>query len=389
MKNTSCKLGVIGFGLRAETLCRNFLEGELPVSVCAVADIDRENARKHLCAAGFSPEDVRFYHEPLRMLQEESLDGIFIGTNCESHATLICLAAPFGLPLFLEKPVCTDEAQWRQLHGLCRAKAPQAVISFPLRLSPLCQEAKKILDSGKLGTLSQIQAVNNVSYGQVYYRSWYRDEIRTGGLFLQKATHDIDLIQYLLNELPVLVAAMESKTVYKGGRPAGLHCPECDEYRTCPESTFSMRTRQKEPVNEENCVFAEDTGNHDSASILLQFGSGVHAVYTQNFVARRTAAKRCVRIIGHEASLEFDFITASLRLISHHTDTVLTQQVGTLGLSHYGGDRALAENFVTVMQQRGDSASPLAAGMESALTCLMAKQSADRHQFVHRHSFLP
>ena len=83
---------------------------------------------------------------------------------------------------------------------------------------------------------------------QVYYHSWYRDPSETGGLFLQKATHDIDYIHFLTGERPVSVCAKTAKLHFKGDRPAGLHCPDCPDYRTCPESSYVVGRILKEDV---------------------------------------------------------------------------------------------------------------------------------------------
>ena len=68
------------------------------------------------------------------------------------------------------------------------------MVSFPLHVTCIVQEMKRLVDSGALGDVVSVQAVNNVPYGGVYYHSWYRDAALTGGLFLQKSTHDIDYI---------------------------------------------------------------------------------------------------------------------------------------------------------------------------------------------------
>ena len=59
----------------------------------------------------------------------------------------------------------------------------------------------------------------------------------------------------------------------------------------------------------EGCSFANDTGNHDSASVLIRYDNGVHAVYTQNFITRKDAGKRGAIIIGYKGTLEFDWGT--------------------------------------------------------------------------------
>ncbi|MDE0229132.1 MAG: ABC transporter permease [Spirochaetaceae bacterium] len=46
----------------------------------------------------------------------------------------------------------------------------------------------------------QVTAVNYVPYGTVYWEQRYRDYDITGGLFLQKATHDLDYLMYLLGQ---------------------------------------------------------------------------------------------------------------------------------------------------------------------------------------------
>lgn len=52
------------------------------------------------------------------------------------------------------------------------------VVSFPLRVTPLVKLAKEIVQSGKLGSIKHVQAVNNVPYGGVYYHSWYRVTVK-------------------------------------------------------------------------------------------------------------------------------------------------------------------------------------------------------------------
>ncbi len=148
----------------------------------------------------------------------------------------------------MPRPVCITRPQYEQLRRAAAGKEKQVVVSFPLRLSSITLEMKRIVDSGVLGRLTMVQAVNNVPYGSVYYHSWYRDPAETGGLFLQKATHDIDYIHFLTGERPVSVCAKTAKLHFKGDRPAGLHCPDCPDYRTCPESSYVVKNILKEDV---------------------------------------------------------------------------------------------------------------------------------------------
>jgi len=363
------KLGAIGYGLRASHMIKEILKADPDCRLVAVVDPKREQ-----CGAG---PDVRYYNRTEAMLEEEQLDGIIIGTRCSLHTELALKVLPTGIPLYLEKPVSTTMEDLLRLKAGHEASPSPVTVSFPLRLTTIVQLAKEIIDSGKIGTVEHVQAVNNVPYGGVYYHSWYRDEGITGGMFLQKATHDFDYINAVLGMQPIEVCAMKSKQIFKGTKPAGLKCKACDENRTCAESTAF----QPELADDwQYCCFAEDTGNEDSGSALLRYESGMHASYSQNFFARRGAGNRGARFLGYKGTLEFDFMTCKMKVFMHHTPRVETYEFEA-GDGHFGGDTVLAENFVSMMRGKAASLSTLDDGLMSALMCLKAKESAETGQF--------
>jgi len=251
------------------------------------------------------------------------------------------------------------------------------VVSFPLRLTTIVLLAKEIIDSGKIGTVEHVQAINNVPYGSVYFQSWYRDERETGGLFLQKATHDFDYINSLLGARPVQISAMTSKQIFKGSRPAGLKCGDCGDNRTCPDSSLF---KNADSQSWDSCCYAEDTGNEDSGSSLIRYESGMHVSYSQNFFVRRGAGSRGARLMGYKGTLDFDFYTGKVNVVMHHTPRVETYDISG-GEGHFGGDTALAQNFIDIMQKGADSLSTLDDGLMSALMCLKAKESAETGMF--------
>ena len=254
------------------------------------------------------------------------------------------------------------------------------VVSFPLRASPIIKLIKKLADSGEIGRIAHVEAVNNVPYGGVYYHSWYRDAALTGGLFLQKSTHDIDYITHILGKRPVSVAALTSKMYFKGNKPAGLHCPDCPEYRTCPESSFVVEHRRKEEPSGELCCFARDTGNEDVGAALFTCEDGTLISYHQTFLVKNDAGRRGARFIGTRASAEFDFYTAQLRVDYYdERHTAVHQFHYPEGLVHFGGDEALARGFAEVLE---GAPSPLGLehGLASAAACLAARRAAQTHR---------
>lgn len=244
----------------------------------------------------------------------------------------------------------------------------------------MCGLARELVDSGVIGTIEHVQAVNNVPiYSSVYYHGWMRDERETGGLWLQKATHDFDYLNSLIRQRPTRIAAMESKTVFTGDMPAGLQCADCQLQLECPESPFNPEFPHDPSLQFEAdwwCAFAVDTGNHDSASALIQYESGLHAVYSQNFYSRQSAAARGATLIGYRGTIAFDWYRAELTVHHHHSAKIDRYRFNAnTEDGHHGGDEALARDFLAVLAGTSRGNSPLGAAILSAQMCLLARES--------------
>lgn len=61
---------------------------------------------------------------------------------------------------------------------------------------------------------------------------------------MQKATNYVDYLRYASEQTPQIVAAMESKIVFKGSLSAGTAGPACTQYRPCAESTYILPVLQ-------------------------------------------------------------------------------------------------------------------------------------------------
>ncbi|BDI32076.1 hypothetical protein CCAX7_41270 [Capsulimonas corticalis] len=375
------RLGVIGYGERARHMVRIMRSQDPNVSLAAIADPQCDSIAAKLHDDGRVGDDVHLYKTADEMLDAEALDGVVIGTRCSLHAAMAVKVLARDIALFLEKPVATTMPD---LLALRAASSPRVVVSFPLRLSPLAQLAREIIDSGKIGTVEHVQAWNNVPYGNVYFQTWYRDETETQGLFLQKATHDFDYINFLLaGNRPVAISAMTSKQIFKGTHPAGLKCMDCAEKKTCFESPYHPSRSAPLALDmpaKEMCAFAVDTGNEDSGSALIQYASGMHVVYSQNFFARNKAAKRGATLLGYKGTIEFDWFTNELKVFQHHSPHVETHTFDNNAI-HGGGDEVLATNFLAVIRGESESVSPMEEGLLNTLMCLKAKESAATHQF--------
>src|SRR5579871_1628639 len=232
------RLGVIGYGRRIRHVLMTIGQFKAGTQVVAVLDPQAEALRRQYTD---DLQQATFYDDLEQMLDQGRLDGVLIGTRCSLHAPYAVSVLERHLPLFLEKPIATSWEQVGQLRAAAGRSRSPVVVSFPLRVSHLCETARALIDDGAIGAIGQVQATNNVPfYGSGYYHGWMRDEQETGGLWLQKATHDFDYINSLVRQRPTSVCAMESKTVFRGEMPVGLKCVDCTRQDECMESPYNL-----------------------------------------------------------------------------------------------------------------------------------------------------
>lgn len=356
------KLAVIGLGGRMGHLLNNIFRKEIPdFHVVGLIDPDEVSTRAKL-----TPEEqstVIYCRSVKELLKKTKPDAIAIGTRCDLHTPYAVEVLAHSVPLFIEKPVAVTMQQARALEKAAERSRSKTVVSFPMRVSPLCRHVHKMLENGAVGSVEHILGINYVPYGKVYFERWYRDNSIGRGLILQKATHDFDYLSYLAGSPIVRVATMLSQ-----GR---VH------------KDISLKKNAKD----ESAYFYEKIGtpetgmNEDSSTTLLEFANGAKGVYTQVFFTRRHAA-RGATISGRLGTLFLEFYERQIKLVRHQEPLTNVTTMDPYSGQHFGGDPALGKNFADVVLRGAASQTPLITGLQSAYACLAANTSARQGKFV-------
>lgn len=382
------RLGVVGHGGRVSSMINYEMRPQDPdLKVVAIVDPDREGARARLPEQ--DRDGVAFYDTLDEMVRGAELDGLAIGTRCDLHTPYAIEASRYEIPLFLEKPVANSMEQALALEEAFSASACPVVVSFPLRVSPLCVMAHEMIELGAVGAPDHVMATNYVPYGTCYFDAFYRNYSVTQGLFLQKATHDFDYLMYLMDSPIVRIAAMATRgRIFGGDKPAGLVCSDCPEARECLESPENRKFNGAGgTLGDHPCVFGEEIGspesgmNEDSSSALMEFANGAHGIYTQVFYTRRDAGTRGATVSGYYGTVSFDWYTNELKRVRHHDPFSDTVRAGDVG-SHMGGDTQLARDFLGLIAGTRPSRTPIETGLQSVYACLAARDSALTGQFL-------
>ncbi len=351
------KIAIIGCGGRIAGMVQTMHQLDQSITVNAILDPDPA-ARDRLI------EPVRrsvALVDSIDALLAAKPDAIAIGTRCNLHAPLAAAVAASGLPLFLEKPVAITGEQAAALRRAYAGRPNLVVVSFPLRLTPLADEVKRIIRSPDFGRVEHLSAINYVPYGDVYFTSWYRDAAITQGLFLQKATHDLDYLMDLAGSPITEVSAMATHgRVYRDDASAD----------------------RSEPAHYLPAIGTPGGGmNEDSSSVLFRFADGRHGVYTQQFFTRGKAGFRGATLGSLNGTLRFDWYQGAIEHW-HHGNPFCHRAVLDGTVSHWGGDLALARAFIACVRDGAPSPAPLSAGLRSAYACIAAKASAESGRFM-------
>jgi predicted dehydrogenase len=135
------------------------------------------------------------------MLDDRSVDGVVIAVPPRATFEVLERVAETGRPCLAEKPVATSKASILLLEHLARTSSP-VVAPFNRRYQPHVRHARAVLEAGKVGRVTNIEAM---------WRGPYRDRFASGsgtyrasacsreGVLLDSGTHALDAISLLLN----------------------------------------------------------------------------------------------------------------------------------------------------------------------------------------------
>ena len=139
------------------------------------------------------------------VLEDKSLDAIFIVTRHHTHADLVCRALQTGKAVFVEKPLAlTGEELERIISVVNSTGNDRLMVGFNRRFAPMLDHLKALF--GQPGTSSVTRYLVNA--GQLDADSWYRNEELEGSRFTGEGGHFIDTLSWWTDSLPQQVYAV-------------------------------------------------------------------------------------------------------------------------------------------------------------------------------------
>ena len=211
---------IVGLGHRATMYLEALLgphaqDGRL-VGLC---DSNPGRAAAAAAAARAAGVDVPVYGPEGfdRMLGETAPDRVIVTVPDNIHAHYIERALDLGCDVITEKPLTMDAASCTRILEARRRSGRSVIVGFNYRYSPVRTLVKQVLMSGMIGHVQSatFEWLLDTHHGADYFRRWHRTKANSGGLFVHKATHHFDLLNWWLGSVPRRVTALGRRVFYR------------------------------------------------------------------------------------------------------------------------------------------------------------------------------
>jgi predicted dehydrogenase/threonine dehydrogenase-like Zn-dependent dehydrogenase len=190
----SLAIGFIGAGNYASSMLLPHLV-QLPnttlAHVATTRPLSAVNAQRRF---GFTAASTSAH----AVLDDDSLDAIFIVTRHATHADLVCRALATGKAVFVEKPLAlTGDELDRIIEVIMSTGNDRLMVGFNRRFAPLLTRMR-----AEFGPASSAAATRYlVSAGPLASDSWYRNE-GEGSRFAGEGGHFLDTLSWWADSLP-------------------------------------------------------------------------------------------------------------------------------------------------------------------------------------------
>ena len=136
------------------------------------------------------------------IFNNSDINTIFITTRHNTHAKYVLKALETGKHVFVEKPLCLNEEELREIISLYssivnrQSLIPFLMVGFNRRFAPLARIMKERLGNGPMSMIYRVNA------GTIPADSWIQDLELGGGRIIGEACHFVDFLAFLCGALP-------------------------------------------------------------------------------------------------------------------------------------------------------------------------------------------
>jgi predicted dehydrogenase len=209
------------------------------------------------------------------------------------HHNHILTGLRHGCHVICEKPITIDEAKAQVILDGQREYGREVIVTHNYRYAPNRARLKEMLMQGVIGDIRTVEFHWQITHDHLkrYMQRWHGQADRGGTLWVHKASHHFDLLNWWLDSDPVEVFAYGALERFgRNGPFRGRNCRSCDHTAACPyywDITADEHLRSLYADNEhhdgyirDNCVFRESIDIQDKHAAVVKYANGAVVNYS-------------------------------------------------------------------------------------------------------------
>jgi predicted dehydrogenase len=227
------------------------------------------------------------------MMKEVKPDVLIVTVNDYLHDKYIIRGLDLGCDVISEKPMTTDEVKCQAILDAEKRSGKKLTVTFNYRYSPHRSKIWELIRNGEIGEITSVDFhwYLDTSHGADYFRRWHRKREYSGSLWLHKASHHFDLLNWWIDSEPEEVFALGNLEFYgKNGKQRGVNCRSCQHKDNCDffwdvdaNPYYKMLYTDNEKYDgylRDGCVFKEDIDIFDKMTASIKYANGVQVAYS-------------------------------------------------------------------------------------------------------------
>lgn len=180
------KAAVIGVGSMGRNHARVYREMDDHIQLVGVEDRDAASANKVAAKYG-----VPAYTDYVTLVEEKKPDLVTLAVPTSFHCKIACDLMERGIHVLVEKPIAGTLEDGEKMIECAKKNGVVLAIGHIERFNPAVTEMRRRLGEGMLGRVYKIHAER---------LSPYPSRIQDAGVVIDLASHDIDLLRFLMKE---------------------------------------------------------------------------------------------------------------------------------------------------------------------------------------------
>jgi predicted dehydrogenase len=290
--NEKLKVVLVGTGVRGTSFWGRRLVEQYPdiLEFVGLSDI---NPGRLEYAKEYMKVDCPTFINFEEMVNQTQPDLVIVTTKDSTHHEFIIKGLQMGCDVLTEKPLTTDERKCQAILDAERSSGKNLIVGFNYRWSPYSTKIKELLSEGAIGKVTSVDFhwYLNTYHGASYFRRWHGERESGGTLWVHKATHHFDLLNWWLDSDPSEVFAYGALEHYGSKGPfRGDKCRTCAHKDDCKffwDITSNERYMNLYVKNEhhdgyirDNCLFREEINIYDKMSAQIKYANDVVVNYS-------------------------------------------------------------------------------------------------------------